>query len=103
MSRYTGFLRDSIGTQQTFCDSQGQIEGFAAVSAMLLFACLSGSCRAFFVSIGWSLCGSHGQLWLGSRVSLRSGHVLAMLAPGQALCQHFVVQMICKTPDTSWT
>ena len=46
---------------------------------------------------GWSLCGSHGQLWLGSRFSLRSGRVLAMLAPGQASCQHSVVQMICNT------
>ena len=71
--------------------------------AMLLFACLSGLCRAFYVTIGRSLCGSHGQLWLGSSFSLRLGHVLAMLAPGQALCQHFVVQMICKTPDTSWS
>ena len=35
MSRYTGLLRASIGTQQTFRDSQGQIECFAAVSAML--------------------------------------------------------------------
>ena len=35
MSRCTGVLRDSIGTQQTFCDSQGQIECFAAVSVML--------------------------------------------------------------------
>ncbi len=28
-------LRDSIGTQQTFCDSQRQIECFAVVYAML--------------------------------------------------------------------
>ena len=52
---------------------------------------------------GWSLCGSHGQLWLGSRFSFRSGLVLSMLAPVQALCQHAAVQMICKTPDTSWS
>ena len=47
------------------------------------------------------LLGCHRQLWLGSRFALRSGRVPAMLAPGQALCQHSVVQMICKTPDTS--
>ena len=35
MSRCRGLLRDSIGTQQTFRDSQGQIECFAAVSVML--------------------------------------------------------------------
>ena len=29
-------LRDSIGTQQTFCDSQRQIECFSAVCVMLL-------------------------------------------------------------------
>jgi len=59
-------LRDSIGTQQTFCDSQRQIECFAAVSVMLprhAVVCLlvqvmqSLVCdyRSVFVWLPWSV------------------------------------------------
>ena len=39
MSRYTGLLRDSIGTQQTFCDSQGQIECSLVTPDLITHAC----------------------------------------------------------------
>ena len=80
---------------------------FAAVFAMLpchvvgcqLVQVLWGlvlHCRLVFVWLPWSV-----VAW--QQLPLRLGCVLAMLALDQALCQHSVVQMNCKTPDTSWS